>query len=369
MKKWLKSVIIILLILAVGAGVLAGVTLHRRNITKVEDYLYVADCGNVSLKLADLFVSAVDAQVDMGCASVRKGSLHARNFDWYYSDEAEFVVRCGGHGEKYASIGVASVTDIPNSFVEKGFYSPIYHALQLYTVDGINEAGLVVNTNIVPSGDAGFTVGTNPGAQRLCSMIIPRYLLNSAGSVEEAVELLKAVDIYSYRDASGPFELHFMISDPEKTAVVEFVDNELVILYDENIVTNFYLALEDYTEHASGIERYDILSAGYDDVTDAGTMFSLMEKVWYSKGYTETDPAWYSENYGFLTNDRGEVFGLSSNVEDFREALLEEQASFNGRTRGDSTWHTVHTSLYDLEDLTLTVIAQENGIPYSFSLR
>lgn len=369
MKKSFKIVLIVLLVLIIGAGAFVHISLYNFHITKIEDYLYAIDCGHVSEAVADRIVGRLDVDVEVACASVRKGDLHARNFDWYYSEEAEFVVRCGGHGEKYASIGVASLSGIENGFAEKGLYTPLYHFLQLYTVDGINETGLVVNTNIVPEGDVGSTVGTNPGGMRLCSAIIPRYLLDNAGSVEEAVALLQAADIYSYQDEEGPFELHFMISDPEKTAVVEFIDNKMIVLYDENIMTNFYLSLDDYTEHAMGIERYEILVDGYGAVTDESSMLDLMKEVWYSRSYTQTDPAWLSEDYGTVYNEKGEVFGRSSDLEDFRKVLEEEQARFIGRTRDGTTWQTVHTSLFNLEDRSLKVIAQENGELFTFSLR
>lgn len=367
MKKSIRVILTVFLVLVVTAGAVIFVTMRQLDITRVDDYLYVANCGHIDIKLADRILSFVNADVEVACTSVRKGNLHARNFDWYYSEEAEFIVRCGGHGEKYDSIGVASLSGVTDKQAAKGVYIPVYHLLSLYTVDGINEAGLTVNTNIVPQGDTSPTTGTNPGGMRLCSMIIPRYLLDNAGSVDEAVELLKAADIYSYVDESGPFELHFMISDREKTAVVEFIDNELIVLKDEYIMTNFYLAMEGYTEHAMGIERYDILKARYDSLTDEDSMFRLMEDVWYSRAYTETDPAWLSEDYGTVVNDNGQVFGLSSDPDDFVQVLEEEQARFLTRSRikGD-TWHTTHTSLYDMDKLTLSIIPQESGIVYRF---
>lgn len=368
MKKGFKIALAVVLILATCASMFMFVTMSRLRLTKVDDYLYSARCGYIKAETAEKFLGLLNTDFTAACASVRKGNLHVRNFDWTYSEEAEFIVRCGGHGEKYASIGVASLSGVEDDFAMMRRYSPVYHILQLYTVDGINEAGLAVNTNLVPVGDVESTLGTNPGGMRLCSGIIPRYLLDNAGSVDEAVALLRAADIYSLPDEGGTFELHFMISDPEKTAVVEFVDNEMIVLYDEPIMTNFYLALDDFTEHAMGIERFDILEAGYDAVTDADSMLRLMREVWYSKSYTETDPEWLSEEYGTLVNDHGEVFGISSDVEDFRDALEEEAFLFRNRTRDGRTWHTTHTSLYDLDALTLTVIAQESGNVFTFDL-
>lgn len=369
MKKRIKRGLIALSILTGAMGLYIHVFMNGLNLTKVDDYLYSVECGHLSMETADRLMSFVDADVEVSCSAVRKDNFHARNFDWYYSEEAEFVVHCGGHGEKYSSIGVAAVSGIQNDKAERGIYSPAYHMLSLYTVDGINEAGVAINTNIVPVGDVKPTVGTNPGGMRLCSAIIPRYILDNAGSVKEALELLWAADIYSYVDSSGPFEVHFMISDSDETVIVEFVDNEMKVVQDEYIMTNFYQSLPELTDHAMGLERFEILRAGYDSVNSKESMLELLKSVWYSKAYTATDPIWISEDYGVLKNEKGEILDIHSDLSDFSDAMEKEAERFRTRTRNGETWCTTHTSLFDLNACTLTVIPQENGKEHSFSLR
>lgn len=367
MKKKFKVILIVFISLLFLAFIFIFVTMKKRSITKLDDYLYSVNCDHVSIEFANWLTTKLSVQTDAGCSSVRKGGLIGRNYDWYYSEEAEFVVHCGGHGEKYSSIGIASNTELTDSFVNSGMYSPIYHFLELYTVDGINEKGLVVNTNSVFGDGVLPTTGTNPGGMRLCTALIPRYLLDNAASVDEAISLLQEADLYSYTVDGDSFELHFMISDPEKTAVVDFIDNNLVVYYDKNILTNFYMNLDDYTDHSVGIERFNILTDGYDSISDKHSLLELMKKVWYSKGY-ELESQWYSDCYGYIVNEKGEIFVHSSNPDDFTDTFLKTSEELLPRTRDSKCWSTTHTSLYDLDALTITVIPQENDHEYTFRL-
>ena len=193
----LKIVIFALLAAALFAAIFFLMALDSFNIEKHSDYLYSITCKNYNYSTAEKIVQSSPVSLATGaCSAVRSGDLMGRNFDWLYDDDTDFVVKVPSAEGRYSSIGIASTTGIKNITPDKVRFSIFYYFIPFYTVDGINEKGLCVSVNEVPSGDAGVTTGTNPGADRLCSVIACRYLLDYAGSVDEAVRLLSEKDIY-----------------------------------------------------------------------------------------------------------------------------------------------------------------------------
>ena len=177
----------------------------------------------------------------------------------------------------------------------------------MLTMDGVNENGVAININVVPS-DLQHTIGTNPGAKRLCAGVVPRYILDNAKSAEHAISLLMERDIYTIFLS----EFHFMISDSKETYIVEMSQNKLVVLkhtYDqETAMANFHVTnsqyLQDYnvvvgepgtyrneyTPHPMGIERYNKAIDGLASVTTLSDMVEHMKPIYYenvyNKGYT-----------------------------------------------------------------------------------
>mgnify|MGYP003320646798 CR=1 FL=1 len=168
-----------------------------------------------------------------------------------------------------------------------------------------------------------------------------------------------------------------MLADANKTAVVEFVNNEMVVIENfvdnKPILTNLYLdgydgSRESLTDYAMGIERQAILNSNYNKANSEFGMLDLMLAVKYTKAYlSDTTPTWYSEfcgqygePYGNLTKD--------SPIEDFEPILQIVRERFRNRTRNGLTWQTVHTSVYNLEARKLYVIPQENGMQHIIDL-
>ena len=172
----------------------------------------------------------------------------------------------------------------------------------MLTMDGVNENGVAININVVPS-DLNHTIGTNPGAKRLCAGIVPRYILDNATSAEHAISLLKERDIFTITLS----EFHFMISDSKDSYIVEMSHNKLVVLKqsgtNETAMSNFHVTNSPYqlnyevvegepgtygthfTEHPLGIERYNLAITGLDKVDglDSGTysMVDHMKRIYY----------------------------------------------------------------------------------------
>ena len=340
------------------------------DLQKIAPYMYSVECGKYPYAVAELALENDWLKLSASCCStIKKGGIAGRNLDWLYDDEAEFVVTTPRTDDRYATLGVASLTGIRDGSIGEYTNLPMLYLLPFFTVDGINENGLFVSVNEVPAGDAGYTTGTNPGAERLCTAIAARYVLDYAADVEEAVALLAQRDLYSCSMDGELYEVHLLIADRDKTVVIEFVDNEMVVVEDACVMTNFYLSLDGYTDHAEGVERYEILTEGYEALDGIESFRTLLSQVWYSGLYDEdTSPAWRSECYGEYVSPDGEEFTIRSDLRDFPGLWEDVRAGFADRQRDGTFWTTTHTSDYDLEELTLSLDIQEGSASARFEI-
>lgn len=332
------------------------------------------------------------------CSSIRIGNFYGRNLDWYATNGVDVLIRVKSTGKtKHSSIGVATSTDITREMILKKTPSKLLKLLPFRTMDGINDAGVAINTNVVPLGDKlknqeteNHTIGTNPGKEDLFISAAVRYVLDMADSVDDAIELLRNKNMYGVKDK----ECHLMISDMTKTVIVEFIGNEMNVIECSTdgsslpaIMTNFYvtgwnrdttdIVVEDnfggvnptLTDHAAGLERYKILYDGKNDVTDMKSMAKLMKSVWYSNAYKEeTSPRWYSEfaaDYRYMgypdvtlymSNENGEQKGWFDFAFQVSKGMYDEAKDKNNGT----IWITTHTTVYDLEKKELLVIPRES---------
>ena len=312
-----------------------------------------------------------------GCSVVARGNLIGRNFDMNYNNVAGFVVRTEATFDRHAVVGIAKGTDsLTDAFVRSGADSADYDVLPFLLHDGVNDAGLFCEINIVAA-DKGRTTGTNPAGEDMFAAMITRYVLDYASSVDEAIALIRGRNIFCPDTGGRSEEYHFLLKDGQKTAVVEFVQNEVVAIDtfvdDMPIMTNHHLygfdgTRETLTPYAMGIERYAKLKSGYGSAINIARMTDLMKSVWYTRAYSpDEDPVWRSEfagkyeQFGDLTKD--------SPPEAYDGILAYARDQYQRRSRNTGiTWHTVHTSVYDLSDKSLSVIPQEGEDNFSFRL-
>lgn len=359
--------------------------LDSLNIEKVDNYLFKCDYteydyDTVSSEFETLYKGG-------GCSAVRNGDLVGRNFDWKKDKEAYFIIKTPSGNGSYATLGISgAIPELTQKTVESGKWVDAYKTLPLVTLDGINDQGLVCSSLTVPTGESGITTGTNPDGEDLCALMLTRYVLDNASNVDEAVKLLKQRNIYMPNSDAGKQEYQWMLSDPKTTIVIECVDNEMKIIEDEDILTNFYLNGFDKTEQTLprmpiGIERYNILRDNYDLASTKEGMADLMKSVWYSKKYdTDTVPFWYSDyckDYGddsYGTLDSGN-FGdpdLSGDqywkAGDYKRCIMDNSTQYRLGKRNGKTWNTCYTSVYDMKNLTLTVLPQEKNKQYDFKI-
>lgn len=373
-------------------------------ISKVEPYLYKAYYNTYNYEDAEEYFKNAFPVPFGACSSVIKGDFYGRNYDWYYDRTASFELFTTANQGRHATMGHSAIPMITDEIANSGSYNPYYAILPFYTLDGVNDHHVGCNLNVLPVGDKAKTVGTNPGKPDMCLLMVVRYILDYANSADHAIELLKELNLYSAYSETFQEEFHLMVGDPTKTIIVEFVDgyeNGMHIMSnvddgfdnipnDLPIMTNFYLtdwngegltvmggATEDevretgLTDHAMGVERYNVLANGYENVTNLDTMAELMKSVWYTKTYSETEnPVWYTEMVGnYKTYGDMTIYKTADDYAPIMEYVrdLYEHRSDADRDK-NNLWQTVCSCIYDLKNLKMYIYSQENNTGYVYKM-
>ena len=359
---------------------------EKSNLEKIDDYLYKISYDKIDTAAGDEYFKQFKTKLG-GCTSVRKNSYYGRNYDWYYDDTVTFVVSAN-LSSSHSFIGVTgSINMLDEDFVVQATWNDIYAVLPNIILDGINDSKLICSMNVVPQ-DYGITTGTNPGKKEVCGMGMCSYLLQNAATADEAVGLMKKVNIWIPKIFGTNYELHFMIADPNKTYVVEIINNKLQIK-EFNYMTNFYLHNVEFnedgkvytpytmdsdhdafktnhiTKFGSGLERFNMIVDEYDDIEDSGDLTDLMKSLNYTNAYSENPDAssWYTEFVGA----RGVTVDIPA--ADYAEIMEIAYSMYENRTRSShDTWQTVHTSIYNIDEKTLEIYCQEGSDKYTFSL-
>lgn len=368
---------------------------------KIADHLYEA-----TYKKDTEWKNEISANwLAFGCSAVQNGNFRGRNYDWNYADTDICIVHAEVSEKRpHASVGVADMSFLMNA---DGTYN--YDNLPFAMVDGINDAGLCVQVNVMPFGENGAIPHTDSTEDDIWNANVLRFILDNAASVEEALALIKDKDIHS--ELGTAEELHWMISGAAtkddktiKTVVVEiFPDGQHItdkFIDDKPIMTNFNVSNFDGTANTIGIgfgyERWETLKENFDQANSVMGTFDLMEKVYFTKMYDlYIDNFWYSEYngtdlgkyydaealknllgedvYNFYIENYGAVY-YNSLLWDGEKALKgdPEKAGiiapsvknvakkYNDQPTDGSLWITIHTSVYDLENKTLDIQVRES---------
>lgn len=355
--------------------------------TKIADNLYEVTCDeyDYDYMLEDGSGNADYLETNSyGCSAIKEGNFVGRNFDFIAGDASEFIVKTTSKENRYATIGLAGgLMWMSSDFVENKLDEDAKKIIPLMILDGINEKGLFVEGNCVNATDVGgATEHTNPGKKQIFQLSIPRYLLDNAATADEAIKLLKNIDIVNGRDVMGldyaGYEGHFLIADKDKSYVVEFdnnEDNKLIIMKNESIMTNFYNHKSDiengiYPDNSLGIERYLKLKDNRSKVDSIDSMKELMQSIKFTNSNRldgEYDPG---ENYDNkytcfsdhpITGDNpinwanykyrlNEVInGMKKEGKEIKKVLADPELKNPNRL-----WCTSHSSVYDLENKTLS---------------
>lgn len=366
-------------------------------INDIKDYLYEIYYDKLDYDYAEDYFQKKNIPVG-ACSSVRKGKYYGRNFDWLYGEETEFIIQTSKKGTRNSSMGIGFCEGLTNDLVKNRENSRLYKILPFLVSDGINEKGLIINTNVVPQ-DHGITIKTTPLVEeKHCinlSMLV-RFCLDWFDTATECVEYIRDyVSLYIPNTlAEMGYEQHFMIADSKNTYSLEIIENEVVIkeISEKPYMTNFYLenvvfnddgsvyspATQDeehnaiitnhITENGCGLERFNIINENYESINSKQDMRELLTDLNYTKSY-DINNGWYTEFTGIhhltVTND----------PEDFTDVIDKAYEKYSQRSRDKEseyygTWQTNHSCVYDLAEKKLYLVVQEDGeeIEYNFEI-
>lgn len=321
----------------------------------VDDY-----CDTVPNSLLD------DVTTDFGCSAVRNGNFYGRNLDFFINEAAEIIIRTTAKEGRHASIGVGRLMTMTDKDLEKGITPEMQNILPWGLFDGINDAGLFCNMNVVPTEESKVPhTSPEPSMPEVNCVFLVRALLDNCATVDEAIEFVNSHNVTGMN--KGGFDLHFMIGDPEKNVVLEYIDNKAVVK-EQTIMTNFLVNLPEPTPKADGIERYNILKENYAEGGESMEgMWNLMKRVRYSQAYDpEVKPFWKSE---YL---QGKPFTTATPQDSILADadIQKSQANFRHfKETGEYTpemklWFTTHNSVYDIKARKLRVTIRENYDKY-----
>lgn len=325
---------------------------------KVADYLFEVTVEDYSSEAPNDLIGL--ATSEFNCSAVRNGNFYGRNLDFFISEISELVLRTPAKNGRHATLGVTRLLHMTDAEIEAGVTKEQLAVLPWSVFDGINDAGLICNMNVVPSSDSGIPhTSPNPGMPDINCVFLVRAILDNCATVQEAKEFVESHNVIGMD--KGGFDLHFMIADPQTTVVLEYIDNKAVFT-ETNIMTNFLVGVPEYTPHADGIERYDILKANYEESNTMEGMWNLLRRVRFSQAYDPAvEPFWKSEY-------TSEPFDINTPLEEILASPKAQAdiANFKhfketGEYSSDMhLWFTVHNSTYDIENKTLWLTIRED---------
>ena len=365
--------------------------------TPIADYLYAVEYDDYDFQANLQYSNSTLLPSYPACSEVRKGNFVGRNLDWYINNDASAVIKVNHTDDHYASIGmVGCCPAFSNDLAKSGLYNDIYKYLPFKTVDGINEKGLYIGVNVMPTGETSFdsdtwepyafghgAAHTNPSSDmHYCVNYLVRVVLDRAGSVEEAKKVIDGIDWcepINFPAEGYTQSFHWLICDANQSVVLEFMDNKAVYTTAPsktepslgNIMTNFTNCLreKDIIQICGcGLERWYMLHDSYASTPETFEGFqNLMSSVWYSQAYT-IDPAshdfWFTEWYecGIPSYEMYRNYSLCENTE-FVTSLRNYLKIFDDKSQwhvdNSELWYTTHTSVYDLSSKTLRVLVHE----------
>lgn len=329
-----------------------------------------------------------------GCTATAKKisnghTIVGRSYDLSYSFAPAYLVRTNipGHlktvGVAYNGFKGASFEDVKKNGLSETELLTVY----CMTGDVLNEKGFYIEANMRGGQPAETGIkecsGTNPGAKvRLSFATLIRYLGERAATVDEALELIKTVDVYGFKTEQFSWGGALYLADATgHYGVLELVDNKLVWNDMQQAHANFYLS-PDYKDKAmlgTGVGRYETVMAGIGDVDNEADMLDLIREVRYQQildvDTCKFDPA--SEYLGVELN--GKVYYLQDlkdpkSYEELIEFIRNDEAygkiaSVDELKDKNVDWLSAYQTVTNCNELTLTVqFFEDTRLIYHYSL-
>ena len=330
------------------------------------------------------------------CSGIRKGDFFGRNADVYSGFDTVLVLRVGRNCARYSSVGIVTDYFIPtlSEMMARQEKDNTYYMLPQLVGDGINEKGVSVMMFMVPNNEASedksnwggrewgkSAAYTTPSAAKTYNtMLLARFVLDNAANVDEAVELVRAVNWFDpdrFTSSGHAGSLKWLVADPRKSAVIECIDNEMKIQITEDIDSpspctlsaNFsqYLFSKGIIQDvASGYERYDQMLELYDKEDDSlDGLKRILKSVSMSEKYNRDilDNYFFATDYLWCESPSGRRFtstelyrGDAKQDPDFLATVTLEKGRYFDKSLRPNDFKqtvTIYTSVYDLKDKSL----------------
>lgn len=387
----MKKIFIVLLALLIVVS-LSGCKQEKNNVPEIIEYKKVDeifkrvfDVGTYNYLDYDYaqeyFAKTYDKWGKGGCTAVAKvnnagDTIVGRNMDLTICNKAAYVFRTKVEG-CYETINLAytfrDVSPDYESVLSQGLSPDFQRILPFLADDVLNSEGLYIEVNMRngetwTTGESKFGCsGTNQGeAERVYLFSLSRYIGEHCANVEEALEYVKTLDLYSmYGNEISADNYCFMIADATgRYGLLEVACNNLYWHEGQQAQANFYITEElyDIQELKAGVGRYDYVMNGIDAVQTEDDMFNLMNDVTYYQTYfpeickfdnrSEFTGSLKYWTYDFLMNE--------ANKEDIEMVVGLMGEYLNSMSRDeiketDFFWETVFTEVVNCNNKTLHV--------------
>ena len=164
--------------------------------------------------------------------------MSGRTMDWPESTQPTIVAFPRGRQRDGGKVGdIVAVPDNPLRWTSR-HPSLVTTVYGIGTVDGFNEAGLGMHALFLKSTDVG---ARDPGRPGLQMGLFGQYLLDQAGSVADALELIGTFQPVMVEAHGRQATIHFALEDAGgDSAIIEFAEGEPVIHHGREftIMTN-----------------------------------------------------------------------------------------------------------------------------------
>lgn len=282
-----------------------------------------------------------------GCSTFTKDGKVYRNLDYEYTDNASFIVKTPEF------VGMSFADGVLNGQVASWEMNKI-EQLPNRVVDGINNSGLFISEHVAFN-DYGFAGSTDEDAIPL--YYVPNLILRNCTTHDELVEWINEnkfkFALYQTLKDTG-YILMFFIKIGDKCYSLQpnaSKEYELFNLSGQTTpkLTNFISVGTDtitrtdsrLQSHPTGIERYNLINNG-----------ATLEDLKFTQCYVAPDRL--SEFIGINNTSK------SSSDAELTSIYNSAKNLYDRHIRDGKTWHTMHSVVYNLSNLSLSVCVQEN---------
>lgn len=396
-------------------------------IQKIEDYFYAVDYDKLDYDYAEEWFEKNDPPIaEGGYSIVEPGGLLGNSHTHVYNEACSFVVNTSDvPGVKKSLTMVSELDELTEKFVAAEEYSELYRILPFMATDGMNEDGLQMSVTTVPFEDTATpTTGTTPAEgfeKTISTTMLVRFVLDHFGEVDDAVDYLKnycSIYVPESNRMLG-YEVHFLLSKNEHSVILEFHDNELVVLNADAhsrsdivdpidtipVIAGFnlkdvifnpigewnivwvpgYLYTHSPVEdnniqlHGFGLERYCYLASYNEYPTYRWDISSLMSHLNSYGRYTSA----YTAGGEFASEFCGiDGYNLTISEHDLETGGYESypmvgelrKIKYPNRSRDKEspyygTKHSIYKVVYDSASMTARVVVQDGSSNYDFKLQ